>query len=91
MTATAVNDAPTATNLNAGESYTEDTGLNLTDIVVTDVDSANVTVTLTLSDLAAGSLKHRDFGRCDFDIRRRSMDGKWCRSRRKHPARRSYF
>ena len=56
VTITAVNDAPTATNLNAGESYTEDTALNLTDIVVTDVDSANVTVTLTLSDLAAGTL-----------------------------------
>ena len=30
--------------------------LNLTDIVVSDVDSANVTVTLTLSNTAAGSL-----------------------------------
>ena len=56
MTGTAVNDAPTATNLNAAETYTEDTPLNLTDIVVSDVDSANVTATLTLSDVAAGSL-----------------------------------
>jgi hypothetical protein len=56
MAGTAVNDAPTATNLNAAESYTEDTSLNLTDIVVSDVDSANVTVTLTLSDSAAGGL-----------------------------------
>ena len=40
MTGTAVNDAPTATNLNAAETYTEDTALNLTDIVVSDVDSA---------------------------------------------------
>ncbi|MEH6579242.1 MAG: hypothetical protein V7731_19440, partial [Amphritea sp.] len=55
MTGTAVNDAPTATNLNAAEGYTEDTVLDLTDILVTDVDSANVTVTLTLSDIAAGS------------------------------------
>ena len=46
MTGTPQNDAPTATNLSAGETYTEDTPLNLTDIVVTDVDSANVTVTL---------------------------------------------
>ncbi len=53
---TAVNDAPLATNLNAPETYTEDTALNLTDIVVSDVDSANVTVTLTLSDITAGSL-----------------------------------
>ena len=56
MTGTAVNDAPTATNLNAAETYTEDTPLNLTDIVVSDVDSANVTATLTLSNVAAGSL-----------------------------------
>jgi len=56
MTSNAVNNAPTATNLSAPESYTEDIPLNLTDIVVSDVDSANVTVTLTLSDLAAGSL-----------------------------------
>ncbi|HEY4720844.1 MAG TPA: cadherin-like domain-containing protein, partial [Anaerolineae bacterium] len=51
-----VNDAPTATNLSAAETYTEDTPLNLTDIVVSDVDSANVTAMLTLSDPAAGSL-----------------------------------
>ena len=56
MTGTAVNDAPTATNLSAAESYTEDTALNLINIVASDVDSANVTATLTLSDVAAGSL-----------------------------------
>ena len=46
MTGIAVNNAPTASNLSAPETYTEDTPLNLTDIVVSDVDSANVTVTL---------------------------------------------
>ena len=51
-----INDAPTATNLNAAETYTEDTPLNLVDIVISDVDSANVTATLTLSNNAAGSL-----------------------------------
>ena len=51
-----VNDAPTATNLSTVESYTEDTVRNLTDIIVTDIDSANVTATLTLSNTAAGSL-----------------------------------
>jgi Ca2+-binding RTX toxin-like protein len=51
-----VNDAPTATNLSTAETYTEDTPLNLVDIVVSDVDSANVTATLTLSNVAAGSL-----------------------------------
>ena len=56
MTATPVNDAPTATNLSAAENYTEDSALNLIDMVVSDVDSANVTATLTLSDIAAGSL-----------------------------------
>lgn len=56
FTGTAVNDAPTATNLSAAETYTEDTTLNLIDIVASDVDSATVTVTLTVSTLAAGSL-----------------------------------
>jgi predicted cupin superfamily sugar epimerase len=56
MTGAAVNDAPQATNLSAAESYTEDTALNLVNIVVSDVDSANVTATLTLSNTAAGSL-----------------------------------
>ena len=56
MTGTAVNDAPTASNLGVAESYAEDTALNLTDIVVSDIDSANVTATLTLSNTAAGSL-----------------------------------
>ena len=48
--------APTATNLNAAETYTEDTPLNLIDIVVSDSDSAEITATLTLSNSAAGSL-----------------------------------
>jgi Domain of unknown function (DUF4347)/Cadherin domain/Right handed beta helix region/Laminin G domain len=56
ITVTAVNDAPSATNLGAAETYTEDTALNLTDIVISDIDSANVTATLTLSNVAAGSL-----------------------------------
>ena len=50
------NAAPTATNLSAAEAYTEDTAKNLVDIVVADTDSANTTVTLTLSNPAAGSL-----------------------------------
>jgi VCBS repeat-containing protein len=50
------NEPPSATNLSAPETYTEDTPLDLTDIVVSDVDSANVTVTLTLSDVTAGTL-----------------------------------
>src|SRR6185312_1006782 len=62
FTGTAVNDAPTATNLSAAESYTENTPLNLTDIVVSDVDSANVTATLTLSSTAAGSLSTASSG-----------------------------
>ncbi len=52
----AVNNAPTATNLSAAETYTEDTPLNLTDMVISDVDSAIVTATLTLSNPVAGSL-----------------------------------
>ena len=56
MAGTAVNDPPTATNLSAAQTYTEGAALNLTDIVVSDVDSASITATLTLSDVAAGSL-----------------------------------
>jgi DNA/RNA endonuclease G (NUC1) len=56
LTAIAVNDPPTATNLNAAETYTEDTPLNFIDIVVADVDTAQVSVTLTLSNPTAGSL-----------------------------------
>jgi len=51
-----VNDAPTATNLSAPETYDQNTPLDLTDIFVSDVDNVAVTVTLTLSDLAAGTL-----------------------------------
>ncbi len=53
---TAVNDAPTATNLNAAENFTEDaTSVSLTDIVISDVDTdATETATLTLSDKNAG-------------------------------------
>ncbi len=50
------NEAPRATNMNAAETYNGDTVLDLTDIVVSDADSANVTVTLTLSDASAGTL-----------------------------------
>jgi len=48
---TAVNDAPSATNFSAPETYTEDTPLNPT-LWSDDVDSA----TTTLSNPAAGSL-----------------------------------
>lgn len=56
FTGIAVNDAPSATNLSSAETYTEDTPLNLTDIVVSDVDSSSVTATLTLSSPSAGAL-----------------------------------
>ena len=62
MTSIPVNDPPVATNLSAPETYTEDTPLNLTDIVVSDLDSANVTVSLTLSDPAAGALNSATAG-----------------------------
>ena len=56
ITITGSNDAPTATNLNTADAYTEDTLLDLTDIVTGDLDTDTVTVTLTLSDVAAGEL-----------------------------------
>ena len=79
FTGIAVNDAPTATNLSTAETYTEDTPLNLVDIVVSDVDSANVTATLTLSNPAAGQPEHGDFGRGDLDLQCRAP-GVWTAS-----------
>ena len=55
FTGVAVNNAPTATNLGAAEAYIEDVPLDLTDIVVSDLDSANITARLTLSSAAAGA------------------------------------
>lgn len=54
LSVVSVNDAPVATGLNVGEPYTEDTPRDLSNIVITDVDS-EVTATLTLSTAAAGS------------------------------------
>jgi hypothetical protein len=56
LTVIAVNDAPTATNMSAAETYTEDTLLNLIDVVASDIDSATITATLTLSNSSAGTL-----------------------------------
>jgi len=49
------NRAPNVDHLTAAETYSKNTPHNLTDIVVSDIDSANITATLTLSTLAAGS------------------------------------
>jgi hypothetical protein len=58
LNVTAVNDAPTATNLTQTKSYTEGSAnVALDDIVVSDVDSSEtVTATLTLSPSTSGSL-----------------------------------
>ncbi|MBF8273651.1 MAG: Hemolysin-type calcium-binding region, partial [Magnetococcales bacterium] len=55
---TAINDAPTATHLNATESVSEDAApFSLTDIVVTDPDTGGIiTATLTFSSSGAGVL-----------------------------------
>jgi hypothetical protein len=47
---------PNATNMSAAETYTEEVPLNLTDIVVSDVDNTTTSATLTLSNTSAGSL-----------------------------------
>ncbi|MCP4377286.1 MAG: LamG domain-containing protein, partial [bacterium] len=59
---TPINDAPTATNLNSTSSYNEgDASVPITDIVVSDADSAEViTATLTLANTATGSLSAND-------------------------------
>lgn len=50
------NNAPNVGNLTVPEVYSKNTPLNLTDIVISDSDNANVTVTLILSNSAAGRL-----------------------------------
>ncbi len=57
-----VNDAPTATGLNSAESYLEDTSLDLSNIIVDDIDSSSISVTLTLSEPAAGALTTATIG-----------------------------
>ncbi|WP_161864695.1 Ig-like domain-containing protein [Pseudomonas yangonensis] len=59
-----VNMAPTATNLTQTVTYTEDTpSVALGDIVITDTDIGDtLTATLTLSNVAAGSLSTGAFG-----------------------------
>jgi predicted outer membrane repeat protein len=64
LNVTAQNDAPTATNLTQIQAYTEGAAsVALDDIVVTEVDTGDtVTATLTLADIAAGSLSTGTFG-----------------------------
>ncbi|MET1077870.1 MAG: DUF4347 domain-containing protein [Pseudomonas sp.] len=62
---TAVNDAPTASNLTQTVTYNEDPGGNvaLGDILISEVDSGDtLTATLTLSAPAAGALTTGTFG-----------------------------
>ena len=75
VTVSATDDAPTATNLSAEEGYTEETAIDLNDIVVTDLDSADVTVTLTLSNLAAGALNTANSGSVTSDYN--AVTGVW--------------
>jgi Ca2+-binding RTX toxin-like protein len=56
------NHRPNVANLTASEIYTEDTPLNLTDIIISDADNDNVTVTLTLPNISTGSLSTASFG-----------------------------
>ncbi|MCP4246051.1 MAG: hypothetical protein GY778_03285, partial [bacterium] len=62
LTVTDLNDAPTATNLSSTSAYNEgDASVAITDIVVSDVDTAEtITATLTLANTATGSLSAND-------------------------------
>ena len=77
FTGTAVNAAPAATNLSAAESYTEDTPLNLIDIVVSDADSANRDGDPDAVQCGRGQPEHGDLGRGNLDLhcRHRRLDG----------------
>ena len=81
---TAVNDAPSATNLTQSLSFTEDdASMDIDDIVVTEVDTyvsslddgtlEQITATLTVSDTSAGSLSTRSSGTESYD----SSTGIW--------------
>ena len=70
-----LNVSPTVSNLNTAEAYTEDIPLDLTNIVVTDVDSANVTVTLTLIGSGRRKTEHQYLRVGDRDVFRRRLDG----------------
>ncbi|TFH86517.1 DUF4347 domain-containing protein [Billgrantia azerbaijanica] len=60
ITVTAVNDAPTATNLTQVTGYTEDPGSAVTvfgtAVAIADVDGDSLAASVTLSDTGAGSL-----------------------------------
>lgn len=62
ITLTDVNVAPTAINIHTPETYTEDVSLDLGNIIISDVDSQNVRVILTLSSPDAGILTTSHFG-----------------------------
>ncbi|MGQ0801894.1 MAG: Ig-like domain-containing protein [Pseudomarimonas sp.] len=62
VSGTAVNDPPMASNLSLDEDYVEDQPLNLADIVIAELDSADVTALLTLSNTTAGSLSTASSG-----------------------------
>ncbi|MEI2767569.1 MAG: FG-GAP-like repeat-containing protein [Nitrosomonas sp.] len=56
------NTAPNVANLAIPERYSKGVPLNLNDIIVSDSDSADIKVTLTLSDKAAGGLSTSTVG-----------------------------
>src|SRR5687767_4220255 len=56
------NRPPVATNLSAAQTYTEDFTLNLTNVVITDLDGGNIAARLTLSNPAAGTLTTHTYG-----------------------------
>ncbi len=72
------NQAPNVANLTVAEKYTKNTPLNLKNIVISDPDSPNVTVTLTLSNSAAGSLSTATSGTVTSSYN--ASTGKWTAS-----------
>ncbi len=82
------NVAPSATNLSAGQTYTEDTPLALTPIVVSDADSAERHRDADAVGAGCGQLEYRHCRRGDLDLQRRHRRvGRERRDRRcEHPA-----
>ncbi len=69
------NTAPNVTNLTLPENYTRNTPLNLKDIVISDADSASVTASLTLSNVAAGKLSTATSGAVTSSYN--TVSGEW--------------
>ncbi len=65
--------APSATNLDTPQTYTQNESLDLIDIILSDIDSQTLTISLTLSNPSVGVLRAENFGQAIASFE----DGNW--------------